>query len=265
MTDREFIKIIWVLSLFLQAFWAGRIWRAGQIRRYPATSAYLAFSTFAGALTLLASASEDRDHGFSLLCYLVGRPLIWVLFFAVVHEMFRSMAKEYVGLRRFGQLVLYGAIGSLVLFLVVVVTTRPYSAPEANSYYRFWLIQEQSVYLATAVAVMVVITIGRFFSLPMSRNLRTIVGTLGVYFVCMGGMIVLRSYLGRNWNYTLDAAGLGIYCVCLVIGIFAYSAAGETAAEDPRLTHAAAHRETLNLATRRLEEVNMHLVRVLAK
>jgi hypothetical protein len=265
MSPLQFIESIWVLSLFLQALWALRIWRAGQARRYPATLAYLAFSTFAGALTLLASANESQGHRFSLICYLLGRPLIWVLFFAVVHEMFRTMAKEYVGLRRVGELVLYGAVGSLVLFLVLVVITRPYSAPEANTYYRLWLIQEQSVYLATAIAVMAVITIGRFFSLPMSRNLRTIVGTLGIYFVCMGGMIVLRSYLGSSWNYVLDLAGLGVYCLCLAIGALAYSPAGEAVSADPRLTDSAKHLETLGVATRRLEEVNMQLVRVLAK
>jgi hypothetical protein len=99
----------------------------------------------------------------------------------------------------------------------------------------------------------------------MSRNLRIMLGTLGIYFIGMGGMIVLRSYLGSRWNHSLDAAGLGLYCVCLAIGVFAYSPRGNQVAADARLTDSSAHLEALGIATRRLEEVNLQLVRVLAK
>jgi hypothetical protein len=127
------------------------------------------------------------------------------------------------------------------------------------------MIQEQSVYLATAFAVIAILLVGRFFALPMSRNLRTVLGSLGVYFIVMGGMILLRSQLGPQWNRPLDVGGLALYCLCLAIGAYAYSAAGESVAADPRLTDSAAHVEALALASRRLEEVNLQLVRVLAK
>ena len=257
----------WTVTLLLQATWAIRIWRANHRRQYPAVFAYLVFSTISGALTLsfwFTKWSIGEYHA-SLLGHLVFRPITWVLFFAVVHEMYNALAERYVGLRRVGQLVLYGALGSVGAFILLVALTEPYSATELNRYYRLWLIQEQSVYLGTALAVMGIIVVGRFFALPMSRNLRTMLGTLGIYFVGMGGMIVARSYLGSGWNFVLDAGGLGLYCVCLAIGTFCYSAAGEKVAADPRLTDSAEHLETLSLATRRLEEVNMQLVRVLAK
>ncbi len=261
----KFMMSVWALSLVFQAIWAFRIWRANQVRTYPAIFSYLVFSTLAASLTLLNSADSERGRGFLLIGYLVSRPLIWLLFFAVVHEMYTVMAKPYVGLRRLGQLVLYGAIGSLVLFLGLVLITRPYSAPEFNSYYRLWLVQEQSVYLATALAATATILVGRYFSLPMSRNLRTILGTLGIYFVGMGALIVLRSFLGSSWNHALDASGLLLYCVCLAIGSIVYSPKGDKVAIDPRLTDSAGHLEALSVANRRLEEVNLQLVRVLAK
>jgi hypothetical protein len=251
----------WLASLVLQAIWAFRIYRAGQARTYPATFTYLIFSTVAGLITLLASTSELL----MLIGYVVARPLIWILLFAVVHEMFQVLAQQYEGLRRIGQLVLYGAVGSLALFLALVLLGSPYSAPEMNRYYRLWLIQEQSVYLATAIGVMAVVTVARFFALPMSRNLRTMLGTLGVYFVGMGGMIVLRSYLGSSWNHVLDLSGLGLYCLCLAIGTALYSRKGDQVAEDPRLAQRAEHLRALSAASNRLEEVNLQLVRVLAK
>ena len=257
----ELIAAVWLVSLALQAIWALRIYRAGQARTYPATFTYLLFSTVAGCLTLVASV----NHKLELIGYLVARPLIWILLFAVVHEMFRVLSSQYEGLRRLGQLVLYGAVGSLALFLALVLLGSPYSAPEMNRYYRLWLIQEQSVYLATAIGVLAVITIGRFFALPMSQNLRTILGTLGIYFLGMGGMIVLRSYMGSRWNHVLDLAGLALYCLCLVIGTVLYSRNGDKVAEDPRLTRRAEHLRALGIASDRLEEVNLQLVRVLAK
>ena len=267
MISWKWMASLWILTLVLQALWAFRIWRAGQVRAYPAIFSYLLFSTLAGLLATFSGTSARSQHGASpyLIGYLISRPLIWVLFFAVVHEMYQVMAKEYVGLRRVGQLVLYGAIGSLGLFLALVTITRPYSAPELNNYYRLWLIQEQSVYLATAFAVITTIMVGRSFSIPMSRNLRTLLGTLGIYFIGMGAMIVLRSYLGSDWNQTLDLAGLGLYCLCLAIGTFAYSPAGNHIQADPRLLRTAEHLEALGIASRRLEEVNLQLVRVLAK
>ena len=220
MSIKELVQIGWLLTLVLQAVWAVRIWRAGHVRRYPAVFAYLAFSSVSGAITLALWVSQSfiGEYRVSLFGHLIFRPVTWILFFAVVHEMYHALAERYVGLRRVGQLVLYGALGSVAAFLILVTLTDPYSAKELNHYYRLWLIQEQSVYLSTALAVMAIIVVGRFFALPMSRNLRTILGTLGIYFIGMGAMIVLRSFLGSGWNHVLDAGGLALYCLCLAIG-----------------------------------------------
>ncbi len=267
MLSKDLIQFGWLLTLALQGAWAARIWFAGHASRYPAFFAYLSFRTVSGTLLFFAGSLKLAVGAFSVSLYghFAVRTITWILFFFVVHELYQALAIRYVGLRRVGRLVLYGALGSVVAFLTLVTLVEPYSAHELSQLYRLWLIHEQSVYLAVALGVMSIILVARFFSLPMSRNLRTILGTLGIYIIGMGAMIVLRSFLGSNWNHVLDAGGLGLYCVCLAIGTFAYSAAGESVEADPRLTHSKEHLETLGVATRRLEEVNLQLVRVLAK
>lgn len=255
------------MTLVLQAVWAYRIWAARHVRRYPVVFAYFIFSVLSGAVTIGLELSGASIDGVALgpVGYFVFRPLTWALFFAVVHELFNVLAREYVGLRRIGQLVFYGALGSVGAFLALAVLSNPYPSPNLNHYYRLWMIQEQSVYLATAFAVMAILVVSRFFALPMSRNLRIVLGSLGLYFVVMGGMILMRSQLGAGWTHILDASGLGLYCICLAIGAAAYSSAGEAVVADPRLTDSAQHLKALGAATKRLEEVNMQLARVLAK
>lgn len=267
MSVRDLTQLGWLVTILLQGLWAWRIWRAGHRKRYPAVFAYLVFGSASGAITLGLWVSQIivGPYLLSLYVHFLFRPITWVLLFAATHEMFRVLAKEYVGLRRLGQLVLYGALGSVGAFLLAVIVANPEAQNELNHYYRLWLIQEQSIYLATALAVITIIVVGRFFSLPMSRNLRVMLGSLGIYFVCMGAFIVSRVFLGSSWNHVLDWAGLGTYCVCLLIGVLAYSPAGDRVAEDPRLTQRQRHLEALGQAHRRLEEVNMHLVRALAK
>jgi len=267
MSFREALYLGWLATLVLQAGWAYKIWAARHARRYPAVFAYFLFSVVSGSFTIALEFSRLSVGGVILgpIAYFVFRPLTWVLFFAVVHELYNIMARKYQGLRRVGQLVFYGALGSVLAFLALAVLSNPYSSPNINHYYRLWMIQEQSVYLATAFAVMAVLIVSRFFALPMSRNLRIVLGSLGLYFIVMGGMILLRSQLGPQWSLALDAAGLVLYCLCLAIGAVAYSSAGAQVVDDPRLTRSAEHLAALGVAPTRLEDVNMQLARVLAK
>ncbi|MEZ5366008.1 MAG: hypothetical protein R2748_27665 [Bryobacterales bacterium] len=82
----------------------------------------------------------------------------------------------------------------------------------------------------------------------------------------MGAFILARVFLGfgSSWNHILDWAGMGTYCVCLLIGVLSYSPQGDQVAADPRLTQ---RERTWRLWRRPMpaEEVNMHLVRALAK
>ncbi|MEZ5397035.1 MAG: hypothetical protein R2724_30250 [Bryobacterales bacterium] len=45
----------------------------------------------------------------------------------------------------------------------------------------------------------------------------------------MGAFILARVFLGfgSSWNHILDWAGMGTYCVCLLIGVLSYSPQGD--------------------------------------
>ncbi|MEZ5397036.1 MAG: hypothetical protein R2724_30255 [Bryobacterales bacterium] len=135
------------MTILLQAVWAYRIWTAGHSKLYPAVFAYLVFSSVSGALTLAFWVSQITvgPYLLSLYGHFLFRPITWVLLLAVTHDMFQDPRERVRGLRRLGQLVLYGALGSVGAFLLVVIVANPQAPNELNYYYKLWLIQEQSI------------------------------------------------------------------------------------------------------------------------
>jgi hypothetical protein len=188
---------------------------------------------------------------------------MWLLFFAVLFECYSRMVDSYDGVRRIGQLVMYGGAGSVAAVLGLILWTNPYVNPE-TFWHRVMLVEEQSVYLGTAICIFLLVLLRRFFHLPIPRNVQAVFGAFGFYFSGMAALIVIRSYWGQDLTSLLDAGGTALYAICLLSGAWFFRSAGEAREADPRLSEQG-RKEVLTTASARLEHVNLQLLRALAK
>ncbi len=270
MTIFEQIRdICWPLSLALAGIWAFQLLRLGLAKRYPALATYLlvAFATGGGAY-FLRTLVDSRLLGRSIYFWYwaVMQPILWLLLFAVLYECFNRMAEGYDGLRRFGRTVVYGLAGGVVFVVGLIWILDPYDNPDP----RFWtgvlLTQQQSVYFANAVSVLLLLAVRRFFQLPIPRNVAITLGAFGVYFVSVASMTAVRTYVGYSKPQVdgmMDAAGLAIFCLCLLFGAVAFSRHGEIVARDRRFDMPT--RETLAAASGRLQEVHDQLFKAVVR
>ena len=256
-----------LVALMVHAMWLMRLVNLRLHRRYVALTSYLVLSFGLAVTGLLLSTSHMKlwDRPAYLWFFLASRPIIWLLFFAVLFECYSRLVEGYEGVRRLGRLVLIGAAGSVVLLMAVIALVNPYDRPEANLWSRVILIQEQSVYFATSIAVAGLLAMRRFFELSVVRNVRIVFTAFGAYFSGMVALIVLRSLGGAELAALVDVGGNCLYVVCLATGAYWFSASGEHEVEDPRVAERAEHAAALRAAYGRLEHLDGELLRTLAR
>ncbi len=261
--------ICWPLSLALLGLWGFRLVQLRLAFRYPALSGYLAtaFLTGCGGYVIHHMvAAKALGRSFYFWYWAVTQPLLWMLLFAVLFECFSRMAEGYDGLRRMGRTVVYGLAIGIVFVLALVWILDPFENPDKRFWNSVLLIQQQSVYLATAGSVLLLLTIRRFFRLPVPRNVAVTLAAFGFYFVSVASMIAIRSHMGHgahSLDDAMDVVGLGIYCACLLLGAAAFSRQGEAVARDNRLTLDT--RAALASASARLRDVNEQMEKALAR
>ncbi|MBI1353207.1 MAG: hypothetical protein GC160_02595 [Acidobacteria bacterium] len=266
---QEIRDFCWPLSIALLGLWAVQIIRFRLAKRYSALLAYLVTAFLLGGGGYIAERFLDArwlGHSFYFWYWAASQPVLWLLLFAVVFECFSRMTESYQGLRRLGRLVVLGLAGGVVTVIGLVVILDPFENPNPRFWNSVLLIQQQSVYFATAGSVMLLLAIRRFFNIPVARNLRTTMGVLGVYFISVAAMTAIRSYVGyvsRELDIAVDVAGLVIYCACVLFGAAVFSRGGEDVASDPRISADSA--DALRSASGRLQEVNAHLLKAVAK
>lgn|GEM_PF-2577300 len=261
--------ICWPLSLAFLGLWAVHLVHLRLAGRYPALFGYLvaAFLTGLGGYIIHhMAAAKLLGRSFYFWYWAVTQPVLWMLLFGVLFESFSRMAEGYEGLRRMGRTVVYGLAIGIVFVLGLVWILDPFENPDKRFWNSVLLIQQQSVYMATAGSVLLLLAIRRFFRLPVSRNVAITLGAFGFYFVSVASMITIRSYVGYQQNSmddAMDVVGLGIYCVCLLFGATAFSRGGETVVRDRRLDIQA--QPALASAAARLRDVNEQMAKAVMR
>jgi hypothetical protein len=261
---------LWLVPLALQAVWAYRVWQLHLIRRYPVLFTYLSLATLLGAVgywlydsAAHVSGIQARGSAYSWF-WLVSRPLMWILFFSLILEIYSLMLESYAGIRRLGRLVLFGGLGSIATIVAMLIYLDTDQGHDPFQLRAVWVIQEQSVYLSIAAFVFVLFLFRKFFGLAVPGNVHLVFVTFGFYFAGTAGLLVLRNYLGPEFTPKLDVGGVALYGICLGAGSLLFSRAGETENVGARVA-AGDGREAAALAARQLASFNDQLVRVLGQ
>ena len=229
--------IAWLATCILQVVWAWRLVSLRLHREYPALFLYLIVTTLLsvgviGFLQILPPWTENDSSIVSIYkvygwFWVVSQPLLWTLSFCLVVEMYNRMIVDFAGLRRLGQLVMYGAslIAALLLLAMVFADTS------LATWRRFWIHQEGSFYVALTALCVLLILFAVFFHLSVPRNVRVLFAAFGASFATQAFMRMLGSQLGDDFTQLRDFAIPLISVACLAAGVLMFSRKGEADSE----------------------------------
>ena len=259
----EIADWIWAAVRAVELGWAARLWQLGLVRGYPFLTSYLIFA----AVHSIASFAAYHAWGQNSVAYgwlwTVTQPVLWVMLFCVVIEAYNHMLKGYEGLQRLGQLGLNVALGTVALIVLVMVVLDPPVDGANSSWGIFWIRQERSVYLALTAICLLLVSVGAYYGLVVSRNVATVFAVFGLFFLSQAGLLVFRDHLGaqfRTIRYTLVPI---LYIVWVLAGACAFTRVGEERPDEETEARWGDASCTAGHLARQLESVNQLLLRVL--
>jgi hypothetical protein len=155
--------------------------------------------------------------------WVVSQPLLWTFSFCLIVEMYNHMIAEFAGLRRLGQLMMYGASVAAALLLLTMI----FADTSLATWRRFWIHQEGSFYVALTTLCLLLISFAVFFHLSVPRNVRVLFAAFGISFATQAFMRMLGSQLGDDFTQLRDFVIPLISVACLATGVLLFSRKGE--------------------------------------
>jgi len=254
---------IWAAVGAVELAWAARLWQLVLVRSYPFLTSYLVFS----AVHSIVSFATYNAWGQYSVAYgrfwIITQPILWVMLFCVVIEAYNHMLKGYEGLQRLGQWGSHIALGTVALIVLAMIVLDPPVDGASSPWAIFWIRQERSVYLALTVICLVLVSVGAYYGLVVSRNVATVFAVFGLLFLSHAGLSVFRDHLGAEFRLIKYTVAPILYILWVIAGAFAFTRIGEERLADETAAAWGDASGTTGQLTRQLESVNQLLLRVL--
>lgn len=217
-------QIVLLLTLVSQGLLLMRMWRDDLFRRYPFLTAFLAVQSVQVAV-LLPFDIRARVYG---IVYYVSSPILWLLAYFVVLELYRLILEDYPGILSIGR---KGVTWCMVLAVATAAALAVTGSLHSQSSYRFvrvFLAVERSAVLGLLV-FLVLIQIFLFrYHLRLSRN-RMIysIGYAAYFAIGIAADIIDVEFLGASAFRPVSLACAAVSNVILLAGAVLLTSAGE--------------------------------------
>jgi hypothetical protein len=254
---------IWAAVGAVELAWAARLWQLGLVRGYPFLTSYLVFSAVHSIVSFATYNAWGQNSAAYGWLWTVTQPVLWVFLFCVVIEAYNHMLKGYEGLQRLGQWGSNIALGTVALIVLVMVVLDPPVAGANSPWGIFWIRQERSVYIALTTICLVLVSVGAYYGLVVSRNVATVFAVFGFFFLSHAGLAVFRDHLGAEFRMIRYTVAPILYILWVIAGAFAFTRIGEERPSDETAAAWGDAAGTTGHLTRQLESVNQLLLRVL--
>ena len=254
---------IWAAVGVVELGWAARLWRLGLARSYPFLTSYLVFSAVHSAVSFAAYNTWGRNSAAYGQLWAVTQPVLWVMLFCVVIEAYNHMLRGYEGLQRLGQWGSHIALGTVALIVLAMVVLDPPVDGAISPWGIFWVHQERSVYLGLTAICLVLVSVGAYYGLVISRNIATVFAVFGLFFLSQAGLLVFRDHLGAEFYRIRHTVTPILYIMWVIAGAVAFTRVGEERPADETSAAWGGASGTTGHLTQQLESVNQLLLRVL--
>lgn len=261
------LQATWPLSLAFAGLWALRLWRTTLYRRYLWLFLFLFIEAVQGAVSMFLYYSGVQIGGRSAyqIWWPLSQPIMWILVFGVIFEIFDRLLDGYRGLQKLGRMVVYGTLGLVGGFVILTLILDAFAVADLNLWKSFWLKQEQSVILFTAGSLFLLFLFQKFFHATANPNVRLLFLVFGLHYALEAILVVLRNYIGRDFRDVRDLIATSVYAACMAIGWLWFSPEAETEAASAGLGNRT--RDELSgaagAAARRMKSVNDQLETIL--
>ena len=204
----------------------GKVCAAGLFRRYRAFTWLLAID-FAQALV---SFTLDPNTNAYATYYFVSQPILWVMYYLVVLELFRLVLEDYPAIAGAGRLLLrYGLPAAIVVALLATFLLE--RGGESGPLLRAYISIEQAVDIGLFLLLLLIEFLLLYYPLRLNRNARMYCLVYPVYFgVKVATFMQLSNFEEGNVKVG-DIALLASNCFCLLVWVFTLGRSGEVAPE----------------------------------
>ncbi len=250
---------LYLLPGVAQLVWAARLRDLRLLSLYPSLALYLLFSIVSSAVVLSAHLYRADSEAYGWL-FVVTQPVGWTLLLCVVLEVYQRMIDGYDGLHRFGQLLMYGAVGALAVVLTfLLLLDKPDGA--LGQWRSFWFRQERSVYFGLCVLSVFLTGFGAYFHVHVGRNVVVVFAVFGALFAGQALVLTVVDHFGSLVRLKDIVLPL-LHGACLLGGAVGFSRRGEEIQAGDRVLSAAGVQTEVVLAEK-LEGLNRTLLKVL--
>jgi hypothetical protein len=223
---QEFVRIAGYLNIAAEIVLLARLAQLRIFRTYRYFSLYIAFSF---AIGIAATLFDPRSRAY-LLFWVAEEPVGVILLLTAALELYSLMIRRFIGLGKWGSLVLIVAagIGMAIAAVVGLADSNALhlaAAPTVIAYCKRWVL--------SAIAVLLVLSSWFFFRFEymMTRNLVIHSRILTAYcLIDAASALSLNLRIKPMMVYAAQLAGAAI-CFCLWITLL--SAKGEESAAPP--------------------------------
>ncbi len=201
----------------------GRLWSQRLVRVYPFLTIFLGAETLQGVVLLPLSNYSDI-YGW---IFVSSTPVIWILAYLVVLELYRLILEDYPGIASVGRKAITWCMG------LALVVSFAYAIPDLGSprgqfpILRIYFIAERSMVLSLLLFLVLIQVFLLHYKLRLSRNRLVYATGYALYFGVVVAQDVMLTALGIR---VVDTVGLVTAVsggVVLLAGTFLLSAKGE--------------------------------------
>jgi hypothetical protein len=215
-----------VLSILCRSGLLWRLWRENLIGSYPFL-AWFVLAELGQNLLVLPLAPSSASYR---IAYVAVDPIIWLLAYFVVAELFRLILEDYPGILSAGRKALkWSLILAVVVSVISVLPTMGGAQPRGQYvFFRFFVSIEKSVILGLLIFLVLIQAFLARYRLCISHNRVLYSVGYALYFgLGMALAVLANGLVGVRLYGVINIGMLVIADLVLLSGAFALSREGE--------------------------------------
>jgi hypothetical protein len=255
----------WYAEIVLRTALLARLIHLGLVRRYPVLATLLGFTVVRSlvlAFLMKTGGGLFGQRSYSAL-YVPTQPIIWVLYFLLILELYSIMLEDFPGVRRLGRLVLYTALGTVAGVCSVLILVEQQTAADGYPVLSFLALQERSIFLGLGVLTLLLLLFVAHYQLSIPRNVWVLVASFGGYFLANALLVAVRWYLGGEFTPIRNVLSPLLVLAAFLGSVAMLSKAGEAEKRPISSLWGARNRELEATLAQELRGFNRVLLKVL--
>lgn len=199
---------ITLLKIALFSVLAFRLFQTGLFRRYRFFTAHTVFETVRMAVMGVVDIRTDLYAHL----YFATQPIAWLLYAAVVQEVFQLALESRPGIATLSRKVVSGA---LAVSCAIAAATLLFGVHEGSPFrvIEYYLLFERVISTTLLLFVIALMAFLAHFPVPLSRNSRVHAAVFGFYFTAKTASLYVRAFLGPT---VVDAVNTGLNAIGIV-------------------------------------------------